>query len=237
MARLIDNNREQFETHRLLAEYALMLDPFYFECLEQLTGRQQQQQQQEPNESSTTSPAVVEDVYKSCMWNSRVDQHYLAALTRSNQLVLFDCTRLGGEQRENVIEDEEEEEAAAADEKSHSRVFDSPTRSRCLNVTEMWAAEFKSSEIYADRKWKSIEDYLNGLDQIVPVMFAWSESPVVLEAESSVCTTARSVEILFVAFKSNEIACFLIADNLEVKIIQLFIIFDYYYLAFFIFQF
>lgn len=213
MARLIDNNREQFETHRLLAEYALMLDPFYFECLEQLTGRQQQhQQQQDPNESSTT-PAVVEGVYKSCMWNSRVDQHYLAALTRSNQLVLFDCTRLGGEQRENVIEDEEEQ----ADEKSHTRVFDSPTRSRCLNVTEMWAAGFKSSEIYADRKWRSIGDYLNGLDQIVPVVFAWSDNPIILDAESSLCATARTVEILFVAFKSNEIACFLIGDNLDVK--------------------
>lgn len=191
--RLIDNNSEQFGVHKNLTEYALMFDPFYFECLTQLAAQ----------DEAKTSSQPVEDVYKLCMWNSRADRHYLTTLTRTNQLIIFDCTRLGVENRENVLNKQ-------LGEVGFLKTFDVVTNSKCLNLTELWTCQFKSSII--DRQWKSIDDYLSGLDQIVPVSMTWSSSPVVLDG-----LVTRIVEILFVAFKSNQIACFLIGDGLEVN--------------------
>lgn len=168
-----------------------MFDPFYYECLEQLALQ----------EEARTTGQQVEDVYKLCRWNSRADRHFLATLTRSNQIIIFDCTRLGVEQRDNVLDSQDINEGFL-------RVFDKATRSKCLNLSELWIAEQKSSLIGC--QWKNVESYLAGIDQIVPVALTWSEGPVMLDD--------KLVDVLLVAFKSNEIACFQIDDNLQVFI-------------------
>lgn len=190
--RLIDNNTDQFVSHQNLAEYALMFDPFYFECLTQFAAQ---------HEAKTNSQSV-DDLYKLCLWNSRADLHYLTTLTRTNQLIIFDCTRLGVGNRESVLNKQ-------LGEVGYLKTFDVVTNSKCLNLTELWTCEFKSSII--DKQWKNIDEYLSVLDQIVPVSMAWSSSPVMLDG-----LVKKIVEILFVAFKSNHIACFLIGDSLEV---------------------
>jgi hypothetical protein len=77
----------------------------------------------------------------------------------------------------------------------------------------MWASEFKPG--LASAKWRSIEDYMAGMDQIIPVALVWAQSPIPLDAHR---TKTTQVEALFVAFKSNEIACFLIHDDFKVQI-------------------
>lgn len=196
---LIDNNREQFSMHKSLSEQNLMFDPVYFEYVSHLVLQQHIQ---------GSKNAELLDGYKLCMWNSRADRHLLASLTRSNQLIIFDCTLLSVSNQQNTPPSHPEES------KTYTHVFDTTTGSACFDLTEFWLAEYKESLIPSVASGSSsLEENMTYLDLVVPVCFIWAQTPIRFLHND----VTFVVDLLFVAFKSNEIACFLVYDHLKVQ--------------------
>jgi hypothetical protein len=109
-----------------------------------------------------------------------------------------------GDEDEKICDDDEEE-------KTYTKIFDTATKSNVLNLTEFWLEKFKAN--LCEEKINSVGEYLRCVDQIVPISIAWAQEPFAFKAPSS---THKDLELLFVAFKSNEVACFIVHSGIQV---------------------
>ena len=154
---------------------------------------------------------AFESGFKRVNWNSNLDTNLLCAITNCNQLFLLDCTRLTHENNLNLTETSTEEKNETAD--SYENVFDLKTNSKYFNLTELWLVTYRPSIIKSQPN--NLNDFLLSLNQITPTCVTWS----------SVFKTKLNseFELLFVAFKSNEIGIFLIykpkhAEDIQIKL-------------------
>lgn len=121
-----------------------------------------------------------------------------------------------GEEDEEKICDEDEEE------KTYTKMFDTTTKSNVLNLTEFWLEKFKDN--LCKEKINSVGEYLRNVDQIVPISIAWAQEPFTFKDPSS---PNKDLELLFVAFKSNEVACFIVHSGIQVLEINNYFVYLY----------
>lgn len=166
------------------------------------------------NQNQTNLSGIFESGFKRVKWNSSLGCNLLCAITNCNQLLLFDCSKLDEENNANLLENESEKTT-----NSFENVFDVKSESKYFNLTELWLKEYNSDMIGFVSK--TITDFFINLNRITPTFAHWSLI-FKIESESGVI----DFEMLFVAFKSNKIAVFLVykskaTENVIVKLYDL----------------
>jgi hypothetical protein len=106
--------------------------------------------------------------FKYCKWNHNSNLNLLTVITACNQLILFDCTLLNVDNRDNTIPVNANEQ-----EDSYLNVFDTSNGSKCFNLTELWLIKHKS-ELFKNKP-SSIDQYFDNIKQILPLHICWSK--------------------------------------------------------------
>ena len=150
------------------------------------------------NQNQSNLSSVFESGFKYVKWNSNLDISLLCAITNCNQLILFDCSQLTAENTSNLLDSDSENRTASSE-----NIFDIKSNSKYFNLTEFWLNTYNSNLIRFQAK--TIEEFLANLNKITPTCAIWS----------SVFKFILNVnpiyfELLFVAFKSNQIGVFLL---------------------------
>jgi hypothetical protein len=163
------------------------------------------------NQNQTNLSSIFESGFKRVKWNSSLETNLLCAITNCNQLLLFDCSKLKEEHNVNLLDDQTEKITD-----SFENVYDVKSESKYFNLTELWLKEYNSDMINFEPK--TINKFLQNLDRITPTFVHWS-STYRLEIKLSQVV----FEMLFVAFKSNQIAVFLVykskmTEDLSIKL-------------------
>ena len=203
---LREANKDQYAFHKNLYEQNRLFDVYYFEYLSYLNTSLLQQK-----ENNSVSNAF--DGFKYTKWNSSLNLNILCAITNCNQLVLFDCSRLNVENTVNITNQENTQNnldltdldmsSLKTSSESYKKVFDLKTKSKQINLTEFWILKYCSYLI--DLKPRSLNDFVANMNRIVPVCVCWSS---VIQLKPGL-----EGELLFVAFKSNEIGVFLVHNH------------------------
>jgi hypothetical protein len=234
---------EQLFIHKLLHSQTKFFDAYLCDFLSSLNqadtrsnGNQSSAQANDQPSNSQQKPAF--DGYTSCLWNSNLKLNLLLATTQCNQMLLFDMTRvlksthassinlksLNDEQFEN--DDLWEGVRPSHPEKPQSelrqatKMFDLRTKSRVVNLTEYWLTRYRRDCF----RNKTLPQFLANVNRVTPVAVLWSN--IVFRMD------AWEFELLFVGFKSGELAVFLVltkrvdeSDEYELKI-ELFEVFE-----------
>ena len=210
-------NKEQCAAHARLVQQARLYDAHYYEYLSSLNPLNTSQSReaaaaqttQAPTTTNTTTTTTTTssggdtwsgalgtrpcaDSFRCVKWSRDVrGPALLAALTASNQLIVYDFSSL----HENTSSSSRQQQQQ---QQQHSRLVTTHVR---LDLTERWLLDHRRPLLDSHKSdvKRSVDAFLHALDQITPVSFAWSEASTALSCEPP---------LLVVAFKSNDVAVF-----------------------------
>jgi hypothetical protein len=185
--KFIEQNKEQYLNKKTNFEQSKIYDSYYYEYLSYLNPYLNQNQS-------------LIDSYKYLKWCPNNNLHLLAAITTTNQLIIFDCTKLQINNQTNILEKNNEENC------EYISIFDLKTKSVSINLTELWMIKhFKYSNPF-----KTYEEFILNINRMIPTSLCWSSSTIDYKN--------FQFDLIFVSFKSNEIGAFLIYKDDENKI-------------------
>lgn len=199
---LIEEERldEEFQNHTHLFNQTLLLDPYLNEFLSSLN----------PFNHSTSSNLESQqqqkkgfDGYQFCSWNTRRDLKLLFTITNCNQMVLFDLTRLVISPNTNIdlkLQENQQIEDGWV-------TIDHKTETKLINLTETWLAKYRPDCLES----QTVSQFLININRVIPVTATWAD-------QSFNTNSSINYELLFIAFKSNEIGIFVLAKDSELVI-------------------
>ena len=193
--KFIDQNSEQYLIKKTNFDQSKIYDSFYYEYLSYLNPYLNQNQ-------------TLIDNYKYLKWSSNINLHLLATITTTNQLIIFDCTKLQINNQTNVPDKNNKPNDECI------TIFDSKTKSVSFNLTELWMIKHcKYSTTF-----KNNDDFILNINRIIPTSLCWSSSTITFDN--------TQFDLIFVSFKSNEIGVFAVfkddSNYIKLKLIDSF---------------
>ena len=222
--RIIDPNDEQLFIHRLLFTQTQFFDSFLHDYLAYLNPTSYHNTQVNSQTSEQQQQKPTFDGYRFCAWNSNLRRNLLFTITECNQMILFDLTKLISSSNNNInlkslndiesiFEDQELMQIDESQRATHRRnrsylknstkKFDFKTQSKLVNMTEYWLRRYRPECL----KNSSLQQFKDHMSRVIPLSAFWSRNGFEMNLSAG---SVIEFELLFIAFKSNEIGAFLV---------------------------
>lgn len=197
---MIESNLEQYLNCKHFVDQTKLFDTDIFDYLSFLNPINNPNQNQDgKNPANKSLFSYFYYGFKYCKWNRNPDLNLLCVITACNQLLLFDCTFLTNESRDNNVPNK------IGDDRSFDsfiKVYDKHTKSKFINLSHLCLS--KPNEDLFDSKSTSIHQFYKKIKQILPTRICWSKpiklihNLVSIRLESNKTTSICSVINLFI---------------------------------------